>query len=51
MKTLKYPMFDGKKIWEGAKVTIDGGKIVSVDRISTGRWNFLPEQDLIMLMY
>lgn len=30
MLELKYPLFDGKKIWEGASVTIEDGLIASV---------------------
>lgn len=30
MTELKYPLFDGKKFWEGAAVTIENGKIISV---------------------
>ena len=29
-KALKYPMFDGNKIWEGTSVTIEDGRILSV---------------------
>ncbi len=30
MMTLKYPLFDGEKVWEGAAVTIENGIITSV---------------------
>ena len=30
MITLKYPLFDGEKIWEGATVTVENGVITSV---------------------
>lgn len=31
MLELRYPLFDGQKVWEGACVTVDAGVIVSVE--------------------
>lgn len=31
MLELRYPLFDGQRVWEGACVTVDGGVIVSME--------------------